>query len=115
MIDRLTRGVRNPLTVLGLAALAWSLFWIPLILADVRAATALGQGAPLGELGVHHAFQLLFVAAHMGIRWLAGMLVLGGAHAALVLRRRRAARILADAPGDLALPGGRRPQPVVGD
>lgn len=99
--------LRGPAIWLGLPFAAWTLYWAGSIWTEVRAATAVGQGLPLRDVTAHDIFQLLFVAAHGGIRWMAGvaLLLLLGLAAFLWVRR----------PARVRLRGDRRTVSVTGD
>jgi hypothetical protein len=58
-----------------LAAL-WTLPWTVMGVQDVLGATILGQTGLSGGLSAHAVFQIVFVAAYTGVRWMAGMFVL---------------------------------------
>ena len=79
----LVRRVVNIVAVV--VAVAWSWIWIPPMLAGVRAHTELGANGVNGMPSAHALFEVLFVAAHWGIRWLPVMLL---AAAAVVVTRR---------------------------
>lgn len=70
-------------TVLG-----WSFLWLPPMVAGVRAQTELGANGVNGVPSAHSLFELLFVAAHWGVRWLPVVVIAGVA----VLATRRLTR-----------------------
>lgn len=65
-------GLRLAATVL---LVGWSAKWLPPLLAEIGTQTAIGQRgltqAPTG----YELFELLFVAGHLGVRWLPGVAV----------------------------------------
>lgn len=84
---------RRPLTLLGLPLTVWTVYWAAVIWTDVRASTTLGQGEALHQVAAHDVFQLLFVAAHGGVRWMAGVAVVALVGVAAFLWGRGPARV----------------------
>lgn len=70
------------------AGLLWTVPWAYLVLQDVRERSAIGRGVA-GSIDVHEVFELTFVAAHFGVRWVIGVVALAALWGALTLLRRR--------------------------
>jgi hypothetical protein len=67
-------------TVAAVLVLAWSWKWLPPMFAMVREQTEIGRGLS-GVPSGHAVFELVFVAAHCGVRWLPGVAAIVGAAA----------------------------------
>lgn len=70
-------------TIAVVTSLVWSLYWAGVVWTDVISHTELGRMGLSGGISPHQAFEVLFTAAHGGIRWAAGsgliLLAWGGA------------------------------------
>ena len=65
-------GLLRAVALIGL--LAWSAKWLPPMASMVAEQTAIGQHGLHGLPSGHEVFELIFVAAHCGVRWLPGVL-----------------------------------------
>jgi hypothetical protein len=83
---------RRPLLGLGVLLAVWTTYWAAVIWTEVRTSTTLGQGEGIHEVAAHDVFQVLFVAAHGGVRWMAGVVALLLVGLAIFLRRRAAVK-----------------------
>lgn len=63
----------------ALLVAAWSFVWLPPMFEMVRAQTAIGQEGLAAAASAHAIFELTFVAAHCGVRWLPGVAAILGA------------------------------------
>ena len=64
-----------PTKLTVLAAALWAVPWAWLMIVDVLNRTAIGRGMA-GSVDMHEAFELVFAAAHYGIRLLGGWVFL---------------------------------------
>lgn len=77
----------------AIAFLAWTVYWAGIVVTDVLTETALGRAGSLQGLSLHEVFEVLFTAAHGGVRWAAGtglILLAWGTTRFWRVRRRRA-------------------------
>jgi ferric-dicitrate binding protein FerR (iron transport regulator) len=71
----------------------WSAKWLPPLFAEIGTQTAIGQRGLTQLPSGYEVFELLFVAGHLGVRWLPGVAVaLGLFWISARLRRRARAR-----------------------
>lgn len=85
-----------------LAGLLWALPWGYLVIQDVLTRSTIGRGAA-GAVDMHEAFELLFVAAHFGVRMLVGLGVIAALWGVVHLfaqRRRTGPLRLQEVAGD---------------
>ncbi len=71
VVERMVTGLA------GALLLVWSWVWLPPMVAGIRTQTELGQNGWAHMPSAHQAFEVLFVAAHWGVRWLPGVVLLG--------------------------------------
>lgn len=67
--------------VAAVLVVLWSAKWLPAMVAMVRSQTEIGQHGLAAAGSAYAIFELTFVAAHLGVRWLPGVIAIVGAAA----------------------------------
>lgn len=67
--------------VAAVLVVAWSAKWLPPMLEMVRTQTEIGRQGLAAAASAYALFEVTFVAAHLGVRWLPGVLAIAGAAA----------------------------------